>query len=267
MAQVGASVGQKERYGKTQRVDRWWLEPVLVAGGLGAFIIYSTFSALLGDHWPGTLVAAAEHTYEVGPYLSPFYEPLIRPSWMPEWISPAILILPIPLSFRATCYYYRRAYYRSFFMSPPACSVLEPAKSYSGETRFPLILQKLHRFALYLALAFNVLLWIGAARAFYWEGSFGIGVGAVIMTVNAFLLMMYSLSCHSLRHLVGGSLDCFSCSNYTKVRHSVWERVTAWNERHRLFAWCSLISVGVTDLYIHLVATGVITDLHTWDKF
>src|SRR5437868_3001485 len=111
MAQATA-LPRERRYGFTQRVDRWWVEPVLVASTLGAFIIYSTISALLGDRWP----------FEVGPYLSPLYEPLIRPSWLPSFVSPALLILVVPLSFRATCYYYRRAYYRSFFMSPPACT-------------------------------------------------------------------------------------------------------------------------------------------------
>ena len=99
MAQAGAYVGREQRYGKTQRVDRWWLEPLLVAFGLGTFIVYSTISATLGDRWP----------FEIGPYLSPFYEPLIRPAWLPAWVSPAMIILPFPLSFRATCYYYRRA--------------------------------------------------------------------------------------------------------------------------------------------------------------
>ena len=257
MAQTVAAAGRERRYGKTQRVDRWWIEPVLVAVGLGTFIVYSTISAVLGDRWP----------FEVGPYLSPFYEPLIRPAWLPAWFSPAMLILPVPLAFRATCYYYRRAYYRSFFMSPPGCSVQEPAKNYSGETRFPLVLQKLHRYALYLALVFNVILWVGAARSFSYEGEIGIGLGSVIMTVNAFCLMMYSMSCHSLRHLIGGGLDCFSCTTTTQVRHRGWEIVTKANENHRLWAWTSLIIVGLTDLYIHLVATGVITDPHTWSSF
>jgi hypothetical protein len=56
-------------------------------------------------------------------------------------LSPALIILIFPLGFRMTCYYYRKAYYRSFWMSPPACAVAEPHKTYTGETRAPLILQ------------------------------------------------------------------------------------------------------------------------------
>ena len=60
--------------------------------------------------------------------------------------SPALLILAFSLGFRLTCYYYyRKAHYRSFWQSPPACAVAEPHKRYTGETRFPLILQNVHR--------------------------------------------------------------------------------------------------------------------------
>ncbi len=112
------------------RRDAWWLELLPVVAVLGAFSVYATWRALEGAY------------YEWGPYLSPFYSPLIQPRWWP--FSPAILILGGPLGFRATCYYYRKAYYRSFFLDPPACSVGEfrPHK-YRGETAFPLILQNL----------------------------------------------------------------------------------------------------------------------------
>ena len=31
-----------------------------------------------------------------------------------------------------------------------------------------------------------------------------------------------------------------------------------------VFAWCSLVWVAFTDLYIYLVSTGTIRDLNTW---
>ena len=60
-----------------------------------------------------------------------------------------LIILIIPLGFRMTCYYYRKAYYRSFWMSPPACAVpdktpVATSRRYTGETRFPLILMNAH---------------------------------------------------------------------------------------------------------------------------
>jgi hypothetical protein len=33
------------------------------------------------------------------------------------------------------------------------------------------------------------------------------------------------------------------------------------NERHGLFAWLSLVSVGLTDLYVRELARGAIRDL------
>ena len=48
--------------------------------------------------------------------------------------------------FRLTCYYYRGAYYKSFWADPPACAVSEPRKIYLGERSFPLIMQNFHRY-------------------------------------------------------------------------------------------------------------------------
>jgi len=77
-----------------------------VAVVLGGFGVYATLRAFENAY------------YFWGPYLSPFYSPLIDPQhrWWP--FSPALLILAGPLGFRATCYYYRKAYYRAFSSIP-----------------------------------------------------------------------------------------------------------------------------------------------------
>src|SRR6267378_2414818 len=107
--------------------------------------------------------------------------------------SPAILILGAPLGFRATCYYYRKAYYRAFFLDPPACAVGESRPHrYSGESAFPLILQNLHRYFLYVALIFLIILWYDAVRAFWFAGGFGIGVGSLVLLTNIILLSLYT---------------------------------------------------------------------------
>ncbi len=238
------------RFGGTQRQDAWWVEILPVFAVLSAFGIYATLRALEGKF------------YEWGPYLSPFYSPLIDPEhrWWPR--SPAILILGGPLGFRATCYYYRKAYYRAFFLDPPACAVGERAgRPYVGETKFPFILQNVHRYFFYLALLFLCFLWYDAVRAFFFPEGFGIGVGSAIMLANIILLTLYTFSCHSLRHLAGGKLDCFSCTTFGPPRHTAWRWLSALNERHMLFAWMSLFSVGLTDLYIRLVSAGVLKDV------
>jgi hypothetical protein len=142
--------GDRARIGaRTLRKDRWWLAPLVTVTVLGGFVIY------------GTWVAFANRDYFADPYLSPFYSPCLaascqEPTWaiVGSWwpLSPALLVLPFPLGFRLTCYYYRKAYYRSFWWAPPACAVPDARPRYTGETRFPLILQNIHRYFFYLAL-------------------------------------------------------------------------------------------------------------------
>ncbi len=83
------------------------------------------------------------------------------------------------------------------------------------------------------------------------------GLGTLILLVNAVLLAAYTLSCHSCRHLCGGNLDLFSRS---PRRHRVWRWISKLNARHMPIAWTSLVGVAVTDLYVRLVATGTIDD-------
>ncbi|MDO8526331.1 MAG: succinate dehydrogenase [Deltaproteobacteria bacterium] len=248
MANLSPASALKSGFGVTQRKDSWWLQPLLVAFGLGNFGVYSTWAAFQGNN------------YEWGPYLSPFYSPLFLFKWWP--LSPALLILWAPLGFRATCYYYRKSYYRAFFGDPPACAVGEfGEKKYSGETKFPFILQNLHRFFLYVAIFVIVVLWWDVFKAFWFDGKFGIGVGTLVMFFNTTFLSLYTFSCHSFRHLVGGKRDCFSCGKGAKTEYKVWSVVSMLNENHMLWAWISLTTVGLTDVYIRLCAMGVITDI------
>jgi len=246
---------------RTHRRDVWWAQPLGVFLGLSAFVVYSTWAAFQNAHYFYT--GGGAH------YLSPMYSPDLSgldlfPAWLPLWFprSPALLILWAPAGFRLTCYYYRKAYYRSFALKPPACAVGGPqSHSYRGETAFPLILQNAHRYFLYLALAFIVVLWYDGIRALFFGDGFGVGVGTLVLCANAFLLSCYTLGCHSLRHLIGGRLDCFSCSASSRIRHSAWSWATVLNMRHQLWAWLSLIMVGFADLYVRLCSMGVWHDM------
>jgi len=240
----------ESRLGSTMRRDSWWAEILPVVILLGGFGVYATLRAFEGTY------------YSWGPYLSPFYSPLIDPRhhWWP--FSPALLILLGPLGFRATCYYYRKAYYRAFFLDPPACAVGEPAnRKYRGETAFPFILQNVHRYFFYLAVLFLCFLWYDAVRSFSFGGQFGIGVGSLVLTLNVTLLSLYTFSCHSLRHLVGGQVDCFSCAVAGGPRQKAWSLVTVLNEHHMGWAWWSLFFVCFADFYIRMCSMGVIHDL------
>ena len=245
--------GYGEGFGVTERSDNWWLIPLMQALGLVALIGYANYAAILG--------AAHYHYIEGGrDYLSPFYSPYLHPAWLPAWLSPALLILVFPLGFRTTCYYYRKAYYRSFFADPIACAVGEARKGYRGETRFPFILQNLHRYFMYAALLFLIVLWIDVVRAFLFDGRFGIGGGSLAILASTGTLTLYTFSCHSLRHLVGGGLDCFSCAVAGGPRRQAWSLVSVLNGHHMGFAWLSLFAVCGADLYVRLCSMGVIHD-------
>lgn len=239
-------------FGQTRRKDPWWVEPLLVFLGFSAFIVYSTWAALQNAHYtlPGT------------GYLSPMYSPLLlttAPSWWPAFVpfSAAMLILWAPGGFRFTCYYYRGAYYKAFWADPISCTVGEPRKSYWGERTFPLIIQNMHRYFLYLAIIFIAILLHDAWKAMWFDGKFGIGIGTLVLTINPILLGSYTFGCHSLRHLIGGRKDVLSTS---VARKSCYDCVSSLNKRHMLFAWMSLFWVGFSDLYVRLCSMGILTD-------
>jgi hypothetical protein len=255
---------EQRRFGETLRRDAWWIPNVIVVVILSSFVAYATWAAFQNAN------------YVHGPYLSPFYSPEIwgasahawfgpKPGWWPVWLpfSPALIILPVPALFRFTCYYYRGAYYKAFWADPPSCAVGEPRKTYLGERTFPLVLQNFHRYGLLLSFIFLVFLWHDAWKAFWFDNGaggtqFGIGVGSVVMLANVVLLSGYTLGCHSMRHVVGGVLDRLSLA---PVRKRVYDASTVCNRSHMSWAWFSLFAVALTDAYIRLCASGVLTDV------
>lgn len=262
MATTVTTSDRASGFGVTQRRDNWWVGPLATALGLGAFGVYATFRAVYNaEYHLGAGTGEMEsHSY----LLSPFYSPLIVLPFLPSWISPAFLILWAPGGFRLTCYYYRKAYYRAFLLDPVACAVGEPRNEYAGERRL-FLFQNLHRYFLYFALLFLVLLSIDVVLSCLWPTAgggktFGVSIGTLVLTANVVLLSLYTLGCHSLRHLVGGSVDCYSCVALGNARHKAWKGVSILNRKHMLFAWSSLFMVGFADFYVWMVARGVFAD-------
>src|SRR5439155_1267764 len=156
MADTGAALPAA-----TLRRDPWWLEILPTIALLGGFTLYALYVIFVNNH------------YYAEPYLSPFYSPCLAAQCqhltlplVGRWwtLSPALLVLWAPLGFRATCYYYRKAYYRAFFWAPPACAVRDLPKAYAGETRFPFLFQNVHRYFFYLAVIVVLFLWWDAHR-------------------------------------------------------------------------------------------------------
>jgi hypothetical protein len=261
----------------TRRVDLWWLTPAVTALGLVLFFGYLTYRAFNPSYV----------YYE--PYISPTVAPPVLtapdvypgsvpadvawlgtfPDWWPPFIppSPAFFVPAFAIAFRFTCYYYRGAYYKAFVLRPPACAVGGvKGHDYCGEKSL-LIVQNLHRYTMYAAVILLMFLWEEAIAAFFRGGQFGIGIGTIVMVINAALLSGYTFGCHSWRHLIGGRHDCFTCDDGGRkatMSYSLWRPSTWFNERHQLFAWCSLVWVAFTDAYIYLVSSGSIRDLNTW---
>jgi hypothetical protein len=257
--------GTIQRFGYTTRRDAWWVKPAIVFIILTAFVIYTTWAAFQGEY------------YSYGSYLSPLYSPELfgdsphhwfgpKPSWWPVSVpwSPALLILWAPGLFRLTCYYYRGQYYKAFAADPISCSVGESRKRYRGETKFPLILQNTHRYFMYLALIFLLILLHDVWKALWFTDAvsgqtrFGIGIGSLVLAMNVVLLSGYTFGCHSLRHFVGGFKDLLSGS---PVRKNIYRCVGCFNRNHMMWAWGSLFWVAFSDIYIRLCAMGIWTDL------
>lgn len=270
----------------TLRRDRWWVEPAWTGLGFLAFSLLVTWEVFQGTHY---WVGGGGHGF--GGYLSPFYSPLlfthvgvpggapiqetwfgVAPTWWPAWFpsASAALVMPFPLLARMTCYYYRKFYYRAYLFTPPACAV-NPAPQpgrYEGE-RMLFLFQNLHRYAIYAAIGFIVILSYDAVQAFFRDGKPGIGVGSVILLLNPILLGTWTFGCHAWRHLVGGSKDCFSCDSRSHAAgmsgaYRRWSLVTWLNERHMLFAWISMAWVAWTGIYVRLVSMGIVHDYSTW---
>jgi hypothetical protein len=269
MADTGIG-GHVDGFGATRRTDNWWVGPAVTAGMLTLWLLYYFFAAAQGKY------------YAAGPYVSPFYITYEAPetamvadtspshalfgywpAWWPWFVTPALIIGFLPGAFRLTCYYYRRAYYRAFFGLPPACAVGTRPMRYEGETAL-LVFQNLHRYTLYIAILMLPLLYLDAINGLMWHGQLGIGLGTIILFVNAVLLTGYTLGCHAWRHLIGGKLNCFSCDGGSEMRYQGWTRVSWLNARHMQFAWTSLIWIAFSDLYIRAVSMGFLPDLNTW---
>ncbi len=275
--------------GKTDRIDDWWKSPLAMGIYLGIAVLYATWRGFMeADFWIfsefgnsacgaasgvitecQTLAIESEGSH----VLSPLFSPLVVPgkdglgSWVPEslwWMSPAMFILFIPAGFRGTCYYYRKAYYRSFMVSPAACSVSTPFGDYKGESRL-FLFQNIHRYFMYLAVAYLFVLSYDVllATQFHATGSatsYGVSVGTLVLLLNVIMLGGYTLGCHSFRHAIGGIRNRFR-NGGGAVAEACWKSCTKLNKNHGNWAIYSLFWVMFSDFYIYACTEGWWTDV------
>ena len=85
------------------------------------------------------------------------------------------------------------------------------------------------------------------------------GLGTLLMLINVVYIWLYTLSCHSCRHVrrrpaaplqqAPGPLPAVDLASRSST------------SSHARYAWVSLFSVALVDLYIYLLATGRIEDV------
>src|SRR5689334_9809800 len=79
LVQIG---GHKRGLGATLRLDAWWVGPAVTVAVFSAFLIYSTWALLQGDHY---FVGASEG---FGGYLSPMFSPTIFTNPLADGAAP-----------------------------------------------------------------------------------------------------------------------------------------------------------------------------------
>ena len=127
-----------------------------------------------------------------------------------------------------------------------------------------MLVQNIHRYAMYFAMLYIFVFFYDAYLSFFRGAELGIGIGSILLLGNPILLACYTFGCHSIRHLLGGSRDCYSCGMGGNIAHKNGKVIGWLNIRHELFAWLSLIWIMIADFYIRMVSMGYINDLNTW---
>lgn len=184
-------------------------------------------------------------------YVDPFY-------------SPTVLIVPIPGLFRLTCYAYRKDYHRHLFHHPLGCREDSRGEnhslSYTGERNAIFQFENLHRYFLYAGIAILPFFYYDFGQSLFYSGTFLLRLGSFVLLANALLLTAWTLSCHALRHLIGGNIDCYSCVTGGSVRKSIFDFQSWWNLHHEALAWISLLTIFFADLYLRGLTAGFPVD-------
>ncbi|MCL5094580.1 MAG: hypothetical protein M1168_01185 [Candidatus Marsarchaeota archaeon] len=172
-------------------------------------------------------------------YIDPFY-------------SPTILIIPIIALFRLTCYGFRKSYNRHLFKHPQSCIISRQNDNqnyYTGETSLLFRIENLHRYFMYFSLLILPFFYYDLYLSFVFNLSI-LRLGSIFLLIDTILLTLYIFSCHSIRNLIGGNKDCFSCLKFSQKRKKIFDLQSFLNSNHEFFAWSSLVFIIFVDLYI-----------------
>jgi hypothetical protein len=198
-------------------------------------------------------------TFLILEYRVPVYDGLTDPFY-----TPTVLILPLVVLFRLTCYAYRKDYHRHLFYHPNSCPsdlrIDNSDRKYSGETGFFRI-ENIHRYFMYTAWAILPFFYYDIYLSITYSGSITLSLGTIILTVNAVAVTVYTFSCHSVRHLIGGYRDCVNCPANLGRKNSLYRFQSRLNAHHEAIAWSSLIMFVFVDLFIRGMIAGIIPNI------
>lgn len=188
---------------------------------------------------------------EISGYIDPFY-------------SPTILILPFVGLYRLTCYAYRKDYNRHIFKHPIGCGIQNRLDSrdraYTGETSGLFKIENLHRYFLYISILIVPFFYYDFYTSLFLNNAFVLRLGSIFLLLNAIFITLYVLSCHSLRSLIGGRKDCYSCMAHGKGIRNIYDKQSWLNKHHEELAWISLIFIIFVDLYLRGLTVGMPLD-------
>lgn len=189
----------------------------------------------------------------------PVYDGLTDPFY-----TPTVLILPLVVLFRMTCYAYRKDYHRHLFYHPNSCPtdvrIDASTRGYSGETGFFRI-ENVHRYFMYTAWGILPFFYYDIYHSIVYTGAITVTLGTIILTINALAVTAYTFSCHSVRHLIGGYRDCVNCPANLNRKNSLYKFQSKLNSHHEAIAWTSLILFVFVDVFIRGMVGGVIPNI------
>ena len=226
-------------HGKTLRRDPWWIETLPTFLLLGGFMIYATGRPFRTPTTSSTPTSRRSTRPASRPTASTSTCTSSAPggrcrrrcsSCRSRWASAP----PATTTARPTTA-------PSSGRRPPARSPTRPSAT-RGETRFPFILQNLHRYFFWRAVALPVLPVVGRGQGLRLPGRLRLGRRHAGAARERRPAHAYSLSCHSCRHLCGGHLDVVLRRRRSRI--ACGSCVTRLNARHVQIAWISLFGVA-----------------------
>ena len=108
-----------------------------------------------------------------------------------------------------------------------------------------MVVQNLHRYFMYAALAYLPLLTYDVWLAInFHEGdvhTYGVSIGTLILLINVIMLTGYTLGCYAFRHVIGGGSNDWTSSGMARLKYKMWKFSTKLNENTRI-GHCTLSS-------------------------